>query len=140
MSENIESWQAIEKRVDALYAAIDAGLRNIEEHTDGPFEMTLSLKEIETRTEVLDAQLFHMYGTIQGLAALVQDLQQQRDQAAEDRESGYIDGWLAAMSSREAWRWVLDALHKQGQDEAANQIVQILAAFRRDYQISKSLD
>ena len=91
-----DSKEVLEQQRERIIAKIETGLRYIRQHEDGPFTMTVLLKEIEELVEEFAWQALQSAQKTEQLRAFLGDLVDDYNEAVHDRD--LMKGWLRSLS------------------------------------------
>ncbi|MEP7287021.1 MAG: hypothetical protein ABI947_14795 [Chloroflexota bacterium] len=81
-----ELYAHIQQAIEETHAAVEEALGFIERQEDGPFTMTVALKDIDLQVDAIATEAACLMGTVESLQAVAAKLRDQRDEAIHQRD------------------------------------------------------
>ncbi|MEP7284853.1 MAG: hypothetical protein ABI947_03690 [Chloroflexota bacterium] len=80
-----ELYAYIKQAIQETHAAVEEALGFIERQEDGPFTMTIALKDIDSQVDAIETQAICLLGAVESLHSIAARLLEQRDEAIRQR-------------------------------------------------------
>ena len=81
-----ELYARIKLTIQETHAAVEEALGFIERQEDGPFTMTVALKDIDSQVDAIATEVSCLMGSVEVLHTVAAKLRDQRDEALRQRD------------------------------------------------------